>query len=902
MFSSVFRKCLLFFYVSIFGAGYAFAAGSSDFPDVSVAAYDAGSGVARVAIDWKKVRSDDERQFGLYRSTGESADAYMLITALNTSVKVYTDSGLNVDTEYHYIIGGALPRRTLPQTQERGRKERRTELYNPQATLSYGNIPSGPIAWIPMEDSPGQPQASANPVAEDIPPPVPSNSYPQPPAQSNNYYQQPPAPSNSYQQPPAQSNNYYQQPPAQSGNYYQPPSAPSNSYQQPPAQSYNYYQQPSVPSNSYQQPPAQSHNYYQQPPAPSNSYQQPPAQSGTSYQQPSAQSGTYQQPPAQSGNYYQQPSAPSNSYQQPPAPPEDVSMPPVFPYHEPVGNFAVPAREPVFENGGVFFSMGFFSNRVFELTGRTNEPAGGPAIVSLVDGNAKSRLISLLRQSYVRSTLPGTSFFYAIHNAVNRISRWDENGALSGFDTVLLVTVTDGLDTSSTDPALAPIDGLSFRKADTYQTFIKDAIANKRVGGKKITAVSIGIRGTDTVTEQEYLTTLRAAANADENVYHIPLNNLTKVLQGVAASVTGGMAVQPFGFVTSAYPDGTEIFIALDGSSTPPRGQNFISGRIKVTGNKFTLENITLGGLAREATPQGGQGGVIGRSEPNGSIEWLFNFPKALPLSRVVLYYKTGKDWRSSREFAVRAYSPASSRHSALVYLLIDNSVSMSNQNIVAIREAATQFIEALSINTADVQPIYSSNTAFVMSRLPERLIEPELAAVPPRSQSPSSAQREKPPIPENRAEEPVQNDTEAWFRPVYPVTPEIVPDYKNSIPAPVLPSAPPQSVVEPTPQPPSVIEPTPQPQSVIEPMPQPITGGKGYWVQASSSENRNTAEEIISQLRKYQLAPVITEAQVRGKTFYRVRIGPYATLTEASTVADFVKKPPLGFYDSFVP
>jgi hypothetical protein len=759
MFSSAFRKRLLFFFISVLGAGYAFAAGSSDFPEASVASFDAESNVAQIAIDWKKVRPDDERQFGLYRSTGEGAEAYMLISTLNTSIVVFTDSDLNVDTEYHYLIGGALPRKVLPQTKKRGKKEIRAELSSPRATLSYGNLPAGPIAWMPQ----GQP----------------------------------------------------------------PQSSPASGYQPPPSQSDGYQPAPS-PSGGYQPAPSQSGGY-QPPPSPVGGYQAVPSQSGDSWLSVSP------------------------------------DVPPVFPYHEPVGSFTIPEQEPAFRNGGVFFSMGFFSNRVFELT----ESAAKPAVVSLIDNNAKSRLVSAFRQSYVRSTLPGTSLYYAIHNALNRISAWDANGALTDFDTVLLVTITDGIDTSSTDPALSPIEGRSFRNPNTYQNFIKNAIGSRRVSGKKISAVSIGLRGTDTVTEQEYTATLRSAASAEENVYRIPLNNLNKTLQNIAASVTGGIAVQPFGFVTPAYPSGTDVFIALDGFSTPPRGQNFIAGRVRVSGNQLILENITLGGSAKEAI-LAPKSTVTGRIEPNGSVEWLFNFPKAVNPAKVVLYYKTGKDWRSSKEFVVRVYAPADSHHSAFVYLLIDNSVSMSNQNIAAIRESVTNFIETLSVNPAGVQPVFSNNAAFVMTRLPERSPEPELAVT-----APAQPQWERPPFPDSRENE-FANDTEARFRPVY----EVPPESNRPMPAiSAVPSAP-----------------------VSQPIPQPIPGGKGYWVQTSSSESRTIAEQIIAQLREYQLYPVITEAQVRGKTFYRVRVGPYASLAEASIVVDFVKKPPLGFFDSFIP
>jgi hypothetical protein len=561
-----------------------------------------------------------------------------------------------------------------------------------------------------------------------------------------------------------------------------------------------------------------------------------------------------------------------------------------------VGNFPLPTTEPVFENGGVFFSMGYFSNRVFELA----ETAGSPAVISLVDSGAKSRLVSLFRQSYGRSALPGTSLYYAIHSAIHRINGWDVNGALSSFDPILLVTITDGLDTASTDPSLEPIDGLSFRNAAAYQDFVKKAIEERRVGGKKITAVSIGIRGTDTITEADYGATLRAVAGADQNVYRIPLRNLTKTLQDIAAPVVAGTTVQPYGFLTPVYPDGTEIFIALDGYSTPARGQNFIAGKMTTRGTRPYLENITLGGRAKEAASVP-NGGLVGQVEPNGGIEWRFDFSEAvkpsLNPSQVVLYYKTGKDWHGTKEFAVRTYAPVSSNRSALVYLLIDNSVSMSNQNVAAIRDSVTYFIDALSVNRARVQPLVSRSAALTMAQLRERALpesapEPAVAAAPPQPEEPQLPRqwlRERPPfsetpplkvpVPEPSAD---AGGADAWFRPA----PDLVPGPNPS-----------RVVVPPQTNPPASSSALPSAS-----VPQPVSGGTGYWVQTSSSNDRAAAESVTALLRQHRLSPVITEARVQGKTFYRVRLGPYATLADASMVAELVKSPPLGFYDSFIP
>jgi hypothetical protein len=346
------------------------------------------------------------------------------------------------------------------------------------------------------------------------------------------------------------------------------------------------------------------------------------------------------------------------------------------------------------------------------------------------------------------------------------------------------------------------------------------------------------------------------------------------------------MALQPFGFITPAYPDGTEIFIALDSFSTPARGQNFIAGKIKVTGSRPYLENITLGGLAKEASSVP-SGGIVGQVEPNGGVEWKFNFSETLNPSKVVLYYKIGKDWHGTKEFAVRTYVPTGSNRSAFVYLLIDNSASMSNQNIAAIRESVTKFIDALSVNRPNVQPLFSSSAALTMERLRERLPEPVLAASP----SQPEPQWKRPPLPEKKTEADGADAgfADAWFLPA----PDITPGTNLSAPA-----APLKTSLSPIVAPPKTDAPVFPSASV----PQPVSGGKGYWVQASSSNDRAAAEGVISLLRQYQLSPVITETRLQGKTFYRVRLGPYATLADASFVAELVKNPPFGFYDSYIP
>ncbi|WP_187152265.1 SPOR domain-containing protein, partial [Treponema endosymbiont of Eucomonympha sp.] len=60
---------------------------------------------------------------------------------------------------------------------------------------------------------------------------------------------------------------------------------------------------------------------------------------------------------------------------------------------------------------------------------------------------------------------------------------------------------------------------------------------------------------------------------------------------------------------------------------------------------------------------------------------------------------------------------------------------------------------------------------------------------------------------------------------------------------------------------------------------------GKDYWVQAASFTVRKNAESALSVLdENKQQWELFTHIDTTGKTFYCVRVGPYATETEAKS------------------
>lgn len=65
------------------------------------------------------------------------------------------------------------------------------------------------------------------------------------------------------------------------------------------------------------------------------------------------------------------------------------------------------------------------------------------------------------------------------------------------------------------------------------------------------------------------------------------------------------------------------------------------------------------------------------------------------------------------------------------------------------------------------------------------------------------------------------------------------------------------------------------------------------YWIQAGSFASRGKADELKDVLSKKGLSGLVTVTEIKGKTWYRVRVGPYVSNSEASGWLSRVKAIP---------
>ena len=72
------------------------------------------------------------------------------------------------------------------------------------------------------------------------------------------------------------------------------------------------------------------------------------------------------------------------------------------------------------------------------------------------------------------------------------------------------------------------------------------------------------------------------------------------------------------------------------------------------------------------------------------------------------------------------------------------------------------------------------------------------------------------------------------------------------------------------------------------------------YWVQTGAFSNREYAENAQDSIAAYKIESEIFTKEVSGKTWYRVRMGPYKTRTEADYWMTVIKSDPI-FADSYI-
>jgi TolB-like protein len=342
-------------------------------------------------------------------------------------------------------------------------------------------------------------------------------------------------------------------------------------------------------------------------------------------------------------------------------------------------------------NTGVYVGIVSFGDNTEDLTG------GAPIFL---DATGLTRITNILDNNYKRTTRSGTLLFYGVHRALAALSA-NAGKYPSNLDGVYLVTFTDGLNAGSNSFALSPVENQDFsEKSDMdYQAYLKGQIANRPVAGRAITAYSAGVRGSDVQEDTALFTSsLSSLASSKENFYELRnFSQLNSQFDAIAKNLTVTTTNTTFELRTPSFGIGTKIRMTFDGASVAASSSRYVEGTVAAGPNRtYALVNISYGGTSSANGTQ--VAGVMNGTEVIYTFSNFKGYDAAV--DKQVKQWTQRSDstiWQVNSEYeAANSTSTSTEYKSAVVYIALDGSRSLSDSDVMAVRTAMKQFVQTL--------------------------------------------------------------------------------------------------------------------------------------------------------------------------------------------------------------
>lgn len=327
-----------------------------------------------------------------------------------------------------------------------------------------------------------------------------------------------------------------------------------------------------------------------------------------------------------------------------------------------------------------------------------------------LDAAGLARINDLLDTKYQRDDSIGTALFYAAHLGLAEMKR--NESKLPELKHVAMITLTDGLDVSSTGLSLRSVDDpgntASFAGGDLsrYQNFVKGEIDNRRINGTGISAY-IAVGGDD--INSHVVRTASESLSSEINDEYIRSPNSTTELEAmyteIAARVVSDLTISNFTVLTPEYPRGTRVRMTFNTEIDRQEAQSaqmYLEGEVTIRDGQYYLTNIVYNGISSSA------GAQLRGERQRGAVLYEFqdfygyDITRSEALLRRELrqwYMNTGEtEWQYNIEYGMAPVSiPNKVRNNTLVYLILDKSPSVSF-DIVEVRNATKRFVNLLYI------------------------------------------------------------------------------------------------------------------------------------------------------------------------------------------------------------
>ena len=327
-----------------------------------------------------------------------------------------------------------------------------------------------------------------------------------------------------------------------------------------------------------------------------------------------------------------------------------------------------------------------------------------------LDAAGLARINDLLDTKYQRDDSIGTALFYAAHLGLAEMKR--NESKLPELKHVAMITLTDGLDVSSTGLSLRSVDDpgntASFAGGDLsrYQNFVKGEIDNRRINGTGISAY-IAVGGDD--INSHVVRTASESLSSEINDEYIRSPNSTTELEAmyteIAARVVSDLTISNFTVLTPEYPRGTRVRMTFNTEIDRQEAQSaqmYLEGEVTIRDGQYYLTNIVYNGISSSA------GAQLRGERQRGAVLYEFqdfygyDITRSEALLRRELrqwYMNTGEtEWQYNIEYGMAPVSiPNKVRNNTLVYLILDKSPSVQ-YDVAELRNATKRFINLLYI------------------------------------------------------------------------------------------------------------------------------------------------------------------------------------------------------------
>lgn len=314
----------------------------------------------------------------------------------------------------------------------------------------------------------------------------------------------------------------------------------------------------------------------------------------------------------------------------------------------------------------------------------------------LLNYSGKETLTDLLHRKYSRATDSGTLLYYSVHKAFSTL-RGMESTLPQKTKSCNIITFTDGIDVGSTSPILwkdKPLNKQDFggKTGKEYLSWLSDQLEATKINGQPIVASAYGVAGGDV---------------SDKETFAANLKKLTTTTGECNDNITFDQLSQKFGEIAQSLNVVT-INTSFDLLITPPSTGNtsnvYFTGTYSYADEKYTLSNIEYHGI------QCSENSITGTVTGN-KIQFHFdNFTVqngTIEASNIQQWFKgsTASAWQRNSEYdQSNTTTSTTDKSSAVIYLVLDSSKSLTEENVRSIRSAAINFIQVLyeKYNTTD--------------------------------------------------------------------------------------------------------------------------------------------------------------------------------------------------------